>query len=222
MPVALYCNRVAGIVLPNGWKPSSSKDLSDDFHHYLTAQMRPMGSSYGAVPWQEWFLVCYFFGRDLSFNNLTGNVPISLEKLQKLDFMFLTSNKLAGPIPHWILKTNRNVHESLFLLRLSLPANCFYFHSLNLSHIHKFSLPNKFLKLSRLRLSSGSNSWYNSRNSLYLHRSVTYYTFLYMSKVAIVHCVTLANWPPCIKGRQRCPAIPTLSSHDRVLFFFSQ
>ncbi|XP_058082473.1 uncharacterized protein LOC131230584 [Magnolia sinica] len=24
-----------------------------DFHHYLTAQMRPMGSSYGAVPWQE-------------------------------------------------------------------------------------------------------------------------------------------------------------------------
>ncbi|XP_058085988.1 uncharacterized protein LOC131233329 isoform X2 [Magnolia sinica] len=40
--------------------------------------------------------------------------------------MFLTSNRLAGPIAHWILKTNRNVHESLFLLRLSLPANCFY------------------------------------------------------------------------------------------------
>ncbi|XP_058095476.1 probable LRR receptor-like serine/threonine-protein kinase At1g07650 isoform X1 [Magnolia sinica] len=49
---------------------------------------------------------------DLSFNNLTGNVPISLEKLQKLDFMFLTSNRLAGPIPYWILKTNRNVDLS--------------------------------------------------------------------------------------------------------------
>ncbi|XP_058083931.1 uncharacterized protein LOC131231668 isoform X2 [Magnolia sinica] len=37
-----------------------------------------------------------------------------------------------------------------------------------------------------------------------------------MSKVAIVHCVTLANWSPCIKGRQRYPAIPTLSSHYQM------
>ncbi|KAF7145859.1 hypothetical protein RHSIM_Rhsim04G0035500 [Rhododendron simsii] len=44
--------------------------------------------------------------RDLSFNNLSGPIPGSLQR-SDLDIMLLTSNSLTGAIPGWIL-TNKN------------------------------------------------------------------------------------------------------------------
>ncbi|CAK9160225.1 unnamed protein product [Ilex paraguariensis] len=63
---------------------------------------------------------------DLSFNNLTGEIPTSFIQLAKVGFMFLTGNKLTGPIPDWILSTNKNVDISYnnFTLESSTPVEC--------------------------------------------------------------------------------------------------
>ncbi|CAA2987652.1 probable LRR receptor-like serine threonine-kinase At1g07650 isoform X1 [Olea europaea subsp. europaea] len=49
---------------------------------------------------------------DLSFNNLTGEIPASFINLGKSDFMYLTGNRLNGIIPWWILSRNKNVDIS--------------------------------------------------------------------------------------------------------------
>ncbi|KAI3465878.1 hypothetical protein Pfo_022541 [Paulownia fortunei] len=49
---------------------------------------------------------------DLSFNNLTGEIAASFVHLAKVDFMYLTGNRLTGRIPEWILRRNKNVDVS--------------------------------------------------------------------------------------------------------------
>lgn len=49
---------------------------------------------------------------DLSFNRLEG--PMSnLEGLNKLQLLYLTSNKLTGPIEDWIISTDSKLHADL-------------------------------------------------------------------------------------------------------------
>ncbi|CAN6444470.1 unnamed protein product [Victoria cruziana] len=49
---------------------------------------------------------------DLSFNNLTGGIPNSLQFLTRLQFVYLTSNSLSGLVPGWILGTSVEVDLS--------------------------------------------------------------------------------------------------------------
>lgn len=49
---------------------------------------------------------------DLSYNNLTGEIPASFVNFGKADFMYLTGNRLSGHIPGWILSRNKNVDIS--------------------------------------------------------------------------------------------------------------
>ncbi|KAH7665650.1 Non-specific serine/threonine protein kinase protein [Dioscorea alata] len=48
---------------------------------------------------------------DLSFNNFSGTIPSSFERLKGLSFMYLTNNKLTGEIPRWIF--TRGQHYDL-------------------------------------------------------------------------------------------------------------
>ncbi|KAG6572429.1 putative LRR receptor-like serine/threonine-protein kinase, partial [Cucurbita argyrosperma subsp. sororia] len=63
---------------------------------------------------------------DLSYNDLTGEVPASLERLEKIDYIYLTGNKLNGIIPGWVLGSNKNVDLSNnnFTWENSSPAEC--------------------------------------------------------------------------------------------------
>ncbi|KAL0550948.1 hypothetical protein IC582_010016 [Cucumis melo] len=63
---------------------------------------------------------------DLSYNDLTGEVPASFERLDKIDYILLTGNKLNGIIPGWILGSNKNVDLSNnnFTWENSSPAEC--------------------------------------------------------------------------------------------------
>ncbi|KAJ8567958.1 hypothetical protein K7X08_020680 [Anisodus acutangulus] len=63
---------------------------------------------------------------DLSFNSLSGGIPSSFVHLSKVDFMYLTGNKLTGPIPGWILSRNANVDVSYnnFTWETSEPFEC--------------------------------------------------------------------------------------------------
>ncbi|XP_041008931.1 probable LRR receptor-like serine/threonine-protein kinase At1g07650 isoform X4 [Juglans microcarpa x Juglans regia] len=63
---------------------------------------------------------------DLSFNDLTGGIPVSFVHLEKVDFMYLTGNKLTGSIPEWLLGRNKNVDVSYnnFTWETSGPAEC--------------------------------------------------------------------------------------------------
>ncbi|WVY92054.1 hypothetical protein V8G54_037568 [Vigna mungo] len=47
---------------------------------------------------------------DLSYNNLSGEIPESFAELDKVDFMYLTGNMLSGIIPAWILGNNKNIN----------------------------------------------------------------------------------------------------------------
>ncbi|KAK4781615.1 hypothetical protein SAY86_015717 [Trapa natans] len=49
---------------------------------------------------------------DLSFNKLTGPIPDSLQKLKKLNFLFLTDNMLSGEVPRWVLQNRHNMDLS--------------------------------------------------------------------------------------------------------------
>ncbi|KAK4394767.1 putative LRR receptor-like serine/threonine-protein kinase, partial [Sesamum angolense] len=62
---------------------------------------------------------------DLSFNNLTGEIPASFH-LIKVDFLYLTRNRLTGRIPSWILARNKNADLSYnnFTLDSSAPVEC--------------------------------------------------------------------------------------------------
>ncbi|KAL5555171.1 hypothetical protein UlMin_037407 [Ulmus minor] len=44
---------------------------------------------------------------DLSSNQLNGVIPESLQRIDKLRFMFLTNNSLTGEVPEWILDAGR-------------------------------------------------------------------------------------------------------------------
>ncbi|XP_008792302.2 probable LRR receptor-like serine/threonine-protein kinase At1g53430 [Phoenix dactylifera] len=62
---------------------------------------------------------------DLSFNSLTGPIPGSFDGLAKsIDYMYLTSNKLDGAIPVWILNSRKNLDVSYNSFTESPPANC--------------------------------------------------------------------------------------------------
>ncbi|KAL0301396.1 UNVERIFIED_CONTAM: putative LRR receptor-like serine/threonine-protein kinase [Sesamum radiatum] len=63
---------------------------------------------------------------DLSFNNLTGEIPASFVHLIKVDFLYLTRNRLTGRIPSWILARNKNADLSYnnFTLDSSAPVEC--------------------------------------------------------------------------------------------------
>ncbi|XP_019266769.1 PREDICTED: probable LRR receptor-like serine/threonine-protein kinase At1g07650 isoform X2 [Nicotiana attenuata] len=49
---------------------------------------------------------------DLSFNRLEGPIP-NLEGLNKLESLYLTSNKLTGPIEDWIISRDSKFHADL-------------------------------------------------------------------------------------------------------------
>ncbi|KAL8227733.1 hypothetical protein R6Q57_015317 [Mikania cordata] len=49
---------------------------------------------------------------DLSFNNLTGEIPLSFSQLGKTDYIYLTENNLTGPMPAWIFSSTKDVDVS--------------------------------------------------------------------------------------------------------------
>ncbi|KAL7605895.1 probable LRR receptor-like serine/threonine-protein kinase At1g07650 isoform X1 [Lactuca sativa] len=49
---------------------------------------------------------------DLSFNNLTGEIPSSFSELGKTDYIYLTDNNLTGPIPGWVFSSSKTVDVS--------------------------------------------------------------------------------------------------------------
>ncbi|KAL5101353.1 hypothetical protein RYX36_005680 [Vicia faba] len=63
---------------------------------------------------------------DLSFNSLSGKIPDSFDELDKVDFMYLTSNNLSGTIPRWVLSNNKNIDISNnnFEWENSSPTEC--------------------------------------------------------------------------------------------------
>ncbi|KAI0496977.1 hypothetical protein KFK09_023303 [Dendrobium nobile] len=73
---------------------------------------------------------------DLSFNNLTGEIPDTFSGLnKKVDFMFLTGNALTGTIPNWILNRrdkNLDISRNNFSIGKSGPTECSQEGSINL------------------------------------------------------------------------------------------
>lgn len=63
---------------------------------------------------------------DLSFNDLTGEIPTSFVQLYRADFIYLIRNKLTGTIPAWVVGRNKNVDVSYnnFTWESSSPAEC--------------------------------------------------------------------------------------------------
>ncbi|EXB54095.1 putative LRR receptor-like serine/threonine-protein kinase [Morus notabilis] len=49
---------------------------------------------------------------DLSFNRLTGVIPVELQSLTKLNYMFLTKNSLTGEVPSWIMSSKDDIDLS--------------------------------------------------------------------------------------------------------------
>ncbi|XP_042424202.1 probable LRR receptor-like serine/threonine-protein kinase At1g53440 isoform X2 [Zingiber officinale] len=60
---------------------------------------------------------------DLSFNNLTGQIPSSFGELN-LNYMYLTNNKLSGSIPGWVLTSTQNLDVSYNSFNVSPPRSC--------------------------------------------------------------------------------------------------
>ncbi|XP_042430867.1 probable LRR receptor-like serine/threonine-protein kinase At1g53440 isoform X1 [Zingiber officinale] len=60
---------------------------------------------------------------DLSFNNLTGQIPSSFGELN-LNYMYLTNNKLSGSIPQWVLTSTQNLDVSYNSFNVSPPRSC--------------------------------------------------------------------------------------------------
>ncbi|KAI8558046.1 hypothetical protein RHMOL_Rhmol04G0057900 [Rhododendron molle] len=60
---------------------------------------------------------------DLSFNNLSGQIPDSLQS-SDLDIMLLTSNSLTGAIPGWILSNNNDIDVSYNNFTESSASGC--------------------------------------------------------------------------------------------------
>ncbi|KAK1581604.1 hypothetical protein Q3G72_007360 [Acer saccharum] len=62
---------------------------------------------------------------DLSFNQLTGQLPTELQSLESnIDHIFLTNNSLTGAVPNWILNSKRNLDLSYNNFTDSSPASC--------------------------------------------------------------------------------------------------
>ncbi|XP_058209737.1 probable leucine-rich repeat receptor-like serine/threonine-protein kinase At3g14840 isoform X2 [Rhododendron vialii] len=50
---------------------------------------------------------------DLSFNNLSGQIPSKFDSLRsKIETMYLTGNLLSGPVLNWMLQTSKNIDLS--------------------------------------------------------------------------------------------------------------
>ncbi|XP_058103390.1 uncharacterized protein LOC131246947 [Magnolia sinica] len=49
---------------------------------------------------------------DLSFNKLEGNIPSTFKSIETMQFMYLTSNLLTGPVPQWMLNKRANIDLS--------------------------------------------------------------------------------------------------------------
>ncbi|GLT80155.1 hypothetical protein SLA2020_516090 [Shorea laevis] len=80
---------------------------------------------YGRIP-AEYISAMYQLQiLDLSFNKLEGNIP-NFDALQGMEYMYLTSNLLTGPIPDWISqKTTRKIDISYNnLFESSQPPPC--------------------------------------------------------------------------------------------------
>ncbi|KAK4275517.1 hypothetical protein QN277_018588 [Acacia crassicarpa] len=64
---------------------------------------------------------------DLSFNNLTGEIPATFSQLGEAKFVYLTGNKLGGTIPDWVLESNNkqvDISNNNFSWDKSGPAEC--------------------------------------------------------------------------------------------------
>ncbi|KAJ8755708.1 hypothetical protein K2173_022701 [Erythroxylum novogranatense] len=61
---------------------------------------------------------------DLSSNKLTGPIPSTFERLEKLQYMFLLNNSLTGVIPDWILKSKQNLDISYNNFTGSSQSSC--------------------------------------------------------------------------------------------------
>ncbi|GER29104.1 receptor-like protein kinase [Striga asiatica] len=59
---------------------------------------------------------------DLSFNNLTGEIPDSFAHLTRVDFLYLTRNRLTGQIPSWILERNKNAGRVHSCMKQDFPC----------------------------------------------------------------------------------------------------
>uniref|UniRef100_A0A453NCZ6 Uncharacterized protein n=1 Tax=Aegilops tauschii subsp. strangulata TaxID=200361 RepID=A0A453NCZ6_AEGTS len=46
----------------------------------------------------------------IASSSLSGNIPLWLSKLTKLEMLFLQDNQLSGPIPGWIKNLNLLFH----------------------------------------------------------------------------------------------------------------
>ncbi|KAJ6402712.1 hypothetical protein OIU84_014755 [Salix udensis] len=63
---------------------------------------------------------------DVSFNNLRGEIPSTFIQLARIDFLYLTGNKLTGSVPPWLLERNKNADLSFnnFTWQSSSPDEC--------------------------------------------------------------------------------------------------
>ncbi|KAL2455590.1 putative leucine-rich repeat receptor-like serine/threonine-protein kinase [Forsythia ovata] len=62
---------------------------------------------------------------DLSFNKLSGPIPVNFEDLSKTGYIYLTGNSLTGPLPPWMLKDGESIDLSYNnLMSESTPPNC--------------------------------------------------------------------------------------------------
>ncbi|KAM6549845.1 hypothetical protein CsatB_021521 [Cannabis sativa] len=63
---------------------------------------------------------------DLSYNEFSGEIPASFAQLTKIDYIYLTGNKLTGSLPNWVLSKNDNVDMSSnnFTWHNSSPNEC--------------------------------------------------------------------------------------------------
>ncbi|XP_052177859.1 probable leucine-rich repeat receptor-like serine/threonine-protein kinase At3g14840 isoform X3 [Diospyros lotus] len=61
---------------------------------------------------------------DLSFNKLSGEIPISFVNLAIADYIYLTGNLLTGPVPEWVLTDGENIDLSFNNFSLSSSQVC--------------------------------------------------------------------------------------------------
>lgn len=73
---------------------------------------------------------------DLSFNRLTGVIPLSMESLEDLQFMYLTNNLLTGGIDSWLTNTKYQYDISYNNFTGAAGSNC---QEENLNRISSYS-----------------------------------------------------------------------------------
>ncbi|KAK2998886.1 hypothetical protein RJ639_024551 [Escallonia herrerae] len=53
--------------------------------------------------------VCHVVSIDLTFNKLSGQIPGNFAGLSNTDYIYLTGNLLAGPMPDWMMKEGDSI-----------------------------------------------------------------------------------------------------------------